>query len=475
MVKAEVKEYKYHFEDYVYSHWKTTKREVQQCLQEIWDNTDSVTEMTNVFEKYYDIAGPTEHNDIWQFLCYMKIEDMSENSEEYTDLMWKKLEGGELLPKDMQPQIEHMVEIPFEIQAAVNGIEVSEFSRFKNTFLKLCNIYPNLEELRMIQLAVCMKEKDFNSAVPILHFLEKKYPLDYELLKIRLSIYALDGSDVDLLQTVKDIYWNLRERAGTADWKLLHDGAKTLLNRKKYEEGYKMLMALAEYPGKMHVDKNAIEMLAVFCEIINLPSYVIENSIDLIQARYVMLINKLCSKGVNLNQEPLNNLVGNYVIMTSEKLDHHAFRSPFAFLLDSLEKRNILQVEGYYQIISSGYVALESYEFDDDQSFPPKIKNILQECFSKDRILTAYEKRNLTDYLDMNKAKNDYIRNNYPNLAKKVKRVVSEAKKASKKEIFPDMGTAMQPVKREDKKVGRNDPCPCGSGLKYKKCCGKNS
>lgn len=23
-----------------------------------------------------------------------------------------------------------------------------------------------------------------------------------------------------------------------------------------------------------------------------------------------------------------------------------------------------------------------------------------------------------------------------------------------------------------DKKVGRNDPCPCGSGIKYKKCCG---
>jgi uncharacterized protein YecA (UPF0149 family) len=22
--------------------------------------------------------------------------------------------------------------------------------------------------------------------------------------------------------------------------------------------------------------------------------------------------------------------------------------------------------------------------------------------------------------------------------------------------------------------VGRNDPCPCGSGKKYKQCCGKN-
>lgn len=28
---------------------------------------------------------------------------------------------------------------------------------------------------------------------------------------------------------------------------------------------------------------------------------------------------------------------------------------------------------------------------------------------------------------------------------------------------------------RKDKKVGRNDPCPCGSGQKYKKCCGKNA
>lgn len=29
-----------------------------------------------------------------------------------------------------------------------------------------------------------------------------------------------------------------------------------------------------------------------------------------------------------------------------------------------------------------------------------------------------------------------------------------------------------QPYVREEPKVGRNDPCPCGSGKKYKKCCG---
>ncbi len=31
----------------------------------------------------------------------------------------------------------------------------------------------------------------------------------------------------------------------------------------------------------------------------------------------------------------------------------------------------------------------------------------------------------------------------------------------------------VQPRQREEPKVGRNDPCPCGSGKKYKKCCGR--
>ena len=28
---------------------------------------------------------------------------------------------------------------------------------------------------------------------------------------------------------------------------------------------------------------------------------------------------------------------------------------------------------------------------------------------------------------------------------------------------------------QKKKKIGRNDPCPCKSGLKYKHCCGKNT
>ncbi len=33
----------------------------------------------------------------------------------------------------------------------------------------------------------------------------------------------------------------------------------------------------------------------------------------------------------------------------------------------------------------------------------------------------------------------------------------------------------LEPIRRDEPKVGRNDPCPCGSGKKYKKCCGRTA
>ena len=38
----------------------------------------------------------------------------------------------------------------------------------------------------------------------------------------------------------------------------------------------------------------------------------------------------------------------------------------------------------------------------------------------------------------------------------------------------PAEKAAPAPKGSNGKKVGRNDPCPCGSGKKYKKCCGKD-
>ena len=41
-----------------------------------------------------------------------------------------------------------------------------------------------------------------------------------------------------------------------------------------------------------------------------------------------------------------------------------------------------------------------------------------------------------------------------------------------KKELYVEQKKSGTVVKGP--KIGRNDPCPCGSGKKYKHCCGKN-
>ncbi|MCF7837472.1 MAG: preprotein translocase subunit SecA [Candidatus Marinimicrobia bacterium] len=46
------------------------------------------------------------------------------------------------------------------------------------------------------------------------------------------------------------------------------------------------------------------------------------------------------------------------------------------------------------------------------------------------------------------------------------------AARAGAERALDEAVNAPAPVRRDTPKVGRNDPCPCGSGKKYKKCCG---
>ena len=48
---------------------------------------------------------------------------------------------------------------------------------------------------------------------------------------------------------------------------------------------------------------------------------------------------------------------------------------------------------------------------------------------------------------------------------------ISDFKHDGKRWLYVD-GSGLQPIRRDAPKVGRNDPCPCGSGKKFKKCCG---
>ena len=69
----------------------------------------------------------------------------------------------------------------------------------------------------------------------------------------------------------------------------------------------------------------------------------------------------------------------------------------------------------------------------------------------------------LSDYIIQGAEKEDF----------KPRDVFEKFLQNSQPEPFDDSQLNYVPVRTEPK-IGRNDPCPCGSGKKYKKCCGKN-
>ncbi|MBK5252248.1 MAG: SEC-C domain-containing protein [Peptostreptococcaceae bacterium] len=68
-------------------------------------------------------------------------------------------------------------------------------------------------------------------------------------------------------------------------------------------------------------------------------------------------------------------------------------------------------------------------------------------------------------YLNMHKAEADWLYD---------LEIWNNLLSAEKREEIKKDFNSSKTFKREEEKVGRNDPCPCGSGKKYKKCCGKN-
>ena len=96
--------------------------------------------------------------------------------------------------------------------------------------------------------------------------------------------------------------------------------------------------------------------------------------------------------------------------------------------------------------------------------------------------LHAYAQRDpLTEYkfaaYDMFEEMSNHIQEDTLKILYRV-RIQTEVKQEEpQQQMFTnkDDSAVKQPKKRAEEKIGRNDPCPCGSGKKYKQCCGRNA
>lgn len=87
----------------------------------------------------------------------------------------------------------------------------------------------------------------------------------------------------------------------------------------------------------------------------------------------------------------------------------------------------------------------------------------------------AYEKEGFDMFEEMNQAIQEEVLKLLFNIQAPDKVQRKEVAKNVKADLQGNQEKPRTVVKSAAEKVGRNDPCPCGSGKKYKKCCGKLS
>lgn len=225
----------------------------------------------------------------------------------------------------------------------------------------------------------------------------------------------------------------------------------------------------------------------------------------------------------------MNELMQEYIVETlirlCELMENAWYRPLFREFVEHIERQGYLTEEIYKETLASAYASLESYDYYGDSKVSLLAKTILKLGYDKTYTIhnVALESMKnrltidvltnawyLTQYYEANEEEFSYIAQKYPNsyrliadLVKDIKTdsdqkaaslleelmaYVSEgttreqltevltksyedllAKEAKPQTVYAGRGS----YRRSSEKIGRNDPCPCGSGKKYKYCCGR--
>ncbi len=118
---------------------------------------------------------------------------------------------------------------------------------------------------------------------------------------------------------------------------------------------------------------------------------------------------------------------------------------------------------------------VDEYWMDHISAMDELRRGITLRAYANEKPTDAYKREGYDMFNDMISAiQDETLRRMYLVRVRKDQEIKRErVAKESGENVGGDDSVVKQP--RKVKKIGRNDPCPCGSGLKYKKCCGRDA
>lgn len=214
------------------------------------------------------------------------------------------------------------------------------------------------------------------------------------------------------------------------------------------------------------------------------------------------------------------------IIYFSSMMSSQWYRPLFLEFVTKIRDKKYLKTKHALEVLESAFTSWESYMYHDDRQISPLMESYLAAAYERkytikevkgyreeaDRIESAALAHSwyLCQYAAEHPEEIDYIKETYPytyadnaeffkkvlrnpaGTAQKIEKKLRSYsfKKITKEEMRESLYRAYEwqlekkkgPVhltdgedtyRRIQPKIGRNDPCPCGSGKKYKKCCGR--
>ncbi len=283
-------------------------------------------------------------------------------------------------------------------------------------------------------------------------------------------------------------------------------------NRKKARDAFRGEISLWEKNGEILSAEN---LDACFCNIIYL-----DGALSLTELSADLDAYRAFLRETEMTMVMKEHLANN-IAYWSTLLTLPAMRGPFVKFVKDVEEEGYLLDSPRYSIIESAYRAAESYRYHEDRNIDAFMESFLsaesQEQKETGKDGSSARAVQLTHEWYMSRCVDEYaqlllyVAEQYPytyartvtfleqlqilgpeKLREDILDRFEEEKlvKAGRDEIIAELDRAYgkvraakkQPVyvaeggvtyKRGAKKIMPNDPCPCGSGKKYKKCCGR--
>lgn len=197
----------------------------------------------------------------------------------------------------------------------------------------------------------------------------------------------------------------------------------------------------------------------------------------------------------------------------------------FTELVDHIREKGYITKKECQDTLDSSYASLETFQYTADENVSELYRSFLNSCYEKhymkldEDILPKEEKDNIlatywsfvwymAEYIRNNQPELSYISEHYPLVYKISEPTLSQIRSnpddmqenaVMRLISYTTAGTSAEKIRKDlqDKyaeitdsdagkivsngstyerdqiKIGRNDPCPCGSGKKYKQCCGR--